>query len=55
MTFTLRTLLLLIAVICFVLAAIGVGLGGISLVALGLAFFAAAFVVPDTALGGGRR
>jgi len=51
MTLTLRTLLLLIAVIIFVIAALGVHVGDVSLVALGLAFFAAAFLVPDTALG----
>ncbi len=55
MTLTLRTLLLLIAVICFVLAAIGLDLGTISLLPLGLAFFAGAFLVPDTALASGRR
>ena len=42
-----RTILLLIAVICFVLAAIGIGLGEIGLVPLGLAFFAGAFLIGD--------
>ena len=51
MTLTFRTLLLLVAVILFVLAAIGIDLGDISVVALGLACFAAAFLVPDTAFG----
>lgn len=51
MTLTFRTLLPLIAVILFVLAAIGIDLGKISVVSLGLACFAAAFLVPDTALG----
>ncbi len=51
MVLTLRTLLLLIAVILFAVAAFGVDVGGISLVALGLALFAASFIVPDTALG----
>ena len=51
MAFTLRTLLLLIAVILFVVAAGGVDVKGLSLVDLGLALFAAAFIVPDTALG----
>ena len=51
MTLTARTLLLLIAVILFVLAAIGLDLGAIDLVALGLAAFAGAFLVPDTVLG----
>jgi hypothetical protein len=40
----LRAILLIIAVIAFVLAAIGVGVGGVSLVALGLAFFAGSFL-----------
>lgn len=51
MTLTIRSVLLLIAVVLFVLAAVGVDLGRISVVALGLACFAAAFVVPETALG----
>jgi hypothetical protein len=51
MQLTVRTLCLLIAVILFVVAAIGVDVRGISLVALGLAFFAAAFLVPDTVVG----
>ena len=55
MTLTIRSLLLLIAVIVFILAAFGLRLGEVSLVALGLALFAAAFLVPDTALGGGGR
>lgn len=46
----LRSILLIVAVICFVLAAIGVGLGDISLVALGLAFFAGAFLLGDGGL-----
>jgi hypothetical protein len=45
MKFSRRSLLLLIAVICFVLAGIGVGLGGVSLTAIGLAAFAGAFLV----------
>ena len=45
-----RSILLIVAVICFVLAAIGIGLGNISLVALGLAFFAGAFLVGDGGL-----
>ena len=51
MQLTIRTLCLLIAVILFVVAALGVDVRGISLLALGLAFFAAAFLVPDTAIG----
>ena len=50
MSLTFRTVLLLVAVVLFVLAALGVEAGTISLLALGLAAFAAAFVVPDTAL-----
>jgi hypothetical protein len=47
MTLTFRSLLLLIAVILFVLAAVGVDIGAISLVELGLACFAGAFLAPD--------
>jgi hypothetical protein len=50
MKLTRRSLLLLIAVICFVLAAIGVGIGGISLLAAGLAAFAGAFLVDERGL-----
>jgi hypothetical protein len=50
MNLGLRSILLIIAVICFVLAAIGIGLGDIGLVALGLAFFAGAFLVGDGGL-----
>ena len=45
-----RSILLLVAVVLFVLAAVGVGLGGISLVPLGLAFFAAAFLLGEGGL-----
>jgi hypothetical protein len=41
-----RGILLLVAVICFVLAALGVALGRLSLTNIGLAFFAGAFVIP---------
>ena len=51
MALTFRSVLLLIAVVLFVLAAVGIDLGAISLVALGLACFAGAFIVPGTALG----
>ena len=51
MRLTVRTFCLLIAVILFVIAAFGVDVRGISLQALGLAFFAAAFLLPDTVLG----
>lgn len=46
-----RSLLLLIAVVCFVLSAVGIGFGGVSLLAVGLAAFAGAFLVD----GGGLR
>jgi hypothetical protein len=46
-TFGPRTLLILIAVIIFALAAIGFDVRGISLTALGLAFFAASWLVPE--------
>jgi hypothetical protein len=54
MTLTIRTLLLLIAVIVFVVAALGIDVRGISLVAIGLALFAASFLVPDTVIGNRR-
>lgn len=38
-------ILLIIAIVCFVLAAFGVALGEVALVPLGLAFFAAAHLV----------
>lgn len=43
----LRSLLLIVAVICFVLAAIGFDLGSIALTPLGLAFLAAAALFGD--------
>jgi hypothetical protein len=46
-------ILLLIAVICFVLAALGVGVAGIRLTDLGLAFGFGSFLV--TGAGWGRR
>ncbi len=51
MNLTTRSLLLLVAVILFVLDAIGVSLGSVSLVPLGLAAFAGSFLVSDTRLG----
>ena len=54
MRLTLRTILLLIAVVLFVLAAVGVALGSLAVVPLGLASFAGAFVVPDTIVGARR-
>ena len=45
-----RSILLIVAIILFVLAAVGFGLGDVSLVPLGLAFFAGAFLVGDGGL-----
>ena len=45
-----RTVFLIIAIICFIVAALGIDVGRISILAVGLAFFAAAFVVPDRRL-----
>lgn len=50
MTLTLRQLLMLIAVVVFVIAAMGVEVGKLSLIPIGLAIFALAFVLPDTSL-----
>ncbi|MDQ3870417.1 MAG: hypothetical protein M3301_02230 [Chloroflexota bacterium] len=50
MVLTIRNVLLLLAVLCFVLAAVGIAVGGVSLTALGLALFAGAFVAPDRVL-----
>ena len=49
MTWGIAEILLLIAVICFVLAAIGLDVK-ISLVDIGLAFFAGSFLVPNRAI-----
>jgi hypothetical protein len=46
-----RSLLLIVAVILFVLAALGIDIGSVSLVSLGLAAFAGAFLVADMPLG----
>jgi hypothetical protein len=46
-----RSLLLIVAVILFVLEALGIGLGAVSLVSLGLAAFAGAFLVADMPIG----
>jgi hypothetical protein len=46
-----RSLLLIVAVILFVLDALGIALGSVSLVSLGLAAFAGAFLVADLPLG----
>lgn len=50
MSLTPRSILLLVAVIAFLLAAFGMAVGTIGLVPLGLAAFAAAFLLGD----GGR-
>jgi hypothetical protein len=50
MKLTRRSLLLLIAIICFVLSAIGIGFSGVSLLAVGLAAFAGAFLVDEAGL-----
>lgn len=44
MRLTPATILLAVAVILFVLAALGVALGTVNLIALGLAFFAGSFL-----------
>lgn len=54
MQLTVRSLFLLIAVVLFILAAFGLKVSDVSLLALGLAFFAGAFLVPETALGNRR-
>ena len=51
MTLTIRTLCLIIALVLFVGAAFGLDFRGISLVPLGLAFFAASFLLPDSFIG----
>jgi ABC-type amino acid transport system permease subunit len=43
----LRSLLLVIAIICFIVAALGVNLDRISVGWVGLAFFAGSFLVED--------
>ena len=50
MNLGLRSILLIVAIVAFVLAAVGVNVGNISLVPLGLAFFAAAFLFGDGGL-----
>ena len=51
MNLSIRSILILVAVVIFVLAAIDVSLGSISLVPLGLAFFAGAFLVSEGGFG----
>ena len=46
MRFTASRLLVLIALILFVLAAFGIALPVVQILPLGLAFFAASFIVP---------
>ena len=45
-----RSILLVIAVICFLVSAVGIGFSGFSLTALGLAAFAGAFLVDEKGL-----
>jgi len=51
MSLNARSLLLIIAVVLFVLDALSISLGSVSLVALGLAAFAGSFLVADMPLG----
>jgi hypothetical protein len=48
---SIRSILILVAVVIFVLAAFDVSLGSIALVPLGLAFFAGAFLVSEGGFG----
>ena len=50
MNLTLRSILILVAVILFIAVAIGIKTD-VNLTAVGLAFFAAGFVVPDRGVG----
>ena len=52
MKLTVRTLLILIAVVLFALSALGVDVRGLNFVSAGLALFAASFIAPDKAVGG---
>ena len=47
MNLSVRSILLLVAVVIFVLAAFGMSISSVSLVPLGLAFFAGAFLVGE--------
>ena len=51
MNLSIRSILLLVAVVLFLLAAFGIGFGEISLLPLGLAFFAGAFLVAEGGFG----
>jgi hypothetical protein len=42
-----RSVLLIIAIICFIVAALGIDVGKVSILAVGLAFFAGAFLVGE--------
>jgi hypothetical protein len=42
-----RLVLLVIAIICFIVAALGIDVGKVSILAVGLAFFAGAFLVEE--------
>ena len=52
MRFTPRLILLVLAIVVFLLAAFGVALGQVGLIPLGLALFAAAFLVDGGGLFG---
>ncbi len=43
-----RSILLVIAVVCFLLSAVGIGFSNFSLTAIGLAAFAGSFLVGET-------
>ena len=47
MELTVRTVLILVAVVCFIIAAVGGAVPRVNLTALGLAFFAASFLAPQ--------
>lgn len=55
MNLGLSSILLIVAIVLFVLAAVGVALGDFGLVPLGLAFFAGSFLVGDGGLNLGGR
>jgi hypothetical protein len=42
-----RSVLLIIAIICFIVAALGIDVGKVSILAVGFAFFAGAFLVGE--------
>jgi hypothetical protein len=48
---TLATLLIIIAIILFILAALGVNSGKVNLIALGLAFWALSTIAPGMSIG----